>query len=183
METDVNTTTRETKSRWEDDIRNDMKKLKIKNWISCIEDRSKWKSYVVKDKTLKDWSCSAWRRRRRRRRRRSFNHYPNQNRPSRDLILSQANSVYIFNPFFPYDTFDIGYSYWNQSFKTLSSLRVLSLNYRTHFSLLTCVLHALLLFPSYVSNVAKQLFGFLTLEDGTDKLSRNVGNELPLYAA
>jgi hypothetical protein len=24
------------KSRWEDDIRNDMKKLKIKNWTSCI---------------------------------------------------------------------------------------------------------------------------------------------------
>jgi len=29
------------KNRWEDDIRNDMKKLKIKNWTSCIQDRSK----------------------------------------------------------------------------------------------------------------------------------------------
>jgi hypothetical protein len=26
------------KNRWEDDIRNDMKKLKIKNWTSCIQD-------------------------------------------------------------------------------------------------------------------------------------------------
>jgi len=27
------------------------------------------------------------------------------------------------------------------------------------------------------------LIAFLTLEDGTDRLSRNVGTELPLYAA
>jgi len=26
-------------------------------------------------------------------------------------------------------------------------------------------------------------YGFLTLEDGTDRLSRNVGKELPLHAA
>jgi hypothetical protein len=31
------------KNRWEDDIINDMKKLKIKNWASCIRDRNKWK--------------------------------------------------------------------------------------------------------------------------------------------
>ena len=42
------------KNRWEDDIRNDMKKLKTKNWISCIEDRNKWKSYVEKAKTFKE---------------------------------------------------------------------------------------------------------------------------------
>jgi hypothetical protein len=42
------------KNRWEDDIRNDMKKLKIKNWISCIQDRSKWESYVEKGKTFKN---------------------------------------------------------------------------------------------------------------------------------
>jgi hypothetical protein len=34
------------KNRWEDDIRNDMKKLKIKNWTSCIQDRKMWKLYV-----------------------------------------------------------------------------------------------------------------------------------------
>jgi hypothetical protein len=31
------------KDRWEDDKRNDMKKLKIKNWTSCIQDRNNWK--------------------------------------------------------------------------------------------------------------------------------------------
>ena len=44
----------------------DMKKLKIKNWTSCIQDRNEWKLYVEKAKTFKEWSCSAWRRRRRR---------------------------------------------------------------------------------------------------------------------
>jgi hypothetical protein len=42
------------KNRWEDDIRNDMKKLKIKNWTNCIQDRNKWKLYVEKVKTFKD---------------------------------------------------------------------------------------------------------------------------------
>ena len=35
------------KNRWEDDIRNDMKKLKIKNWTSYVQDRNNWKLYVV----------------------------------------------------------------------------------------------------------------------------------------
>ena len=39
-----------TKNRWEDDV----KKLKIKNWTSCIQDRNKWKLYVEKDKTFKE---------------------------------------------------------------------------------------------------------------------------------
>jgi hypothetical protein len=30
-------------NRWEDDIINDMKKMKTKNWTSCIQDRNKWK--------------------------------------------------------------------------------------------------------------------------------------------
>jgi hypothetical protein len=30
------------------------KKLKIKNWISCIQDNNKWKSYAEKAKTFKD---------------------------------------------------------------------------------------------------------------------------------
>jgi hypothetical protein len=53
---------RRPKNRWEDD----MKKLKIKNWTSCIQDHTKWKLYVEKAKTFKDGSCSALRRRRRR---------------------------------------------------------------------------------------------------------------------
>jgi hypothetical protein len=40
--------------RWEDDIRNDMKKLKIKNWTSCIQDHNNWKLYVEKTKTFND---------------------------------------------------------------------------------------------------------------------------------
>jgi len=52
------------KNRWGDDIRNDTKKLKIKNWISYIQDRNKWKFYVEKHKTFKEWSYGAWRGRR-----------------------------------------------------------------------------------------------------------------------
>jgi hypothetical protein len=40
------------KSRWEDDIRSDMKKLKITNWTSCIQDHNNWKLYVEKGKTF-----------------------------------------------------------------------------------------------------------------------------------
>ena len=36
------------KNRWEDDIRNDMMKLKIKNWTSYIQDRNKWKLYMLR---------------------------------------------------------------------------------------------------------------------------------------
>ena len=35
-----------------------MKKLKIKNWTSCIQDRNKWKLYVEKDKALKKLRCN-----------------------------------------------------------------------------------------------------------------------------
>jgi hypothetical protein len=42
------------KNRWEHDIRNDMKKLKIKNWTNCIQDRNNWKLCVEKGKTFKD---------------------------------------------------------------------------------------------------------------------------------
>jgi hypothetical protein len=46
VETDAYTTIRETKNRREDDITNDMKKLKIKNWTSYIQDRNKCKLYL-----------------------------------------------------------------------------------------------------------------------------------------
>ena len=42
------------KNRWEDDIRNDMKKFKIENWTDCFQDRNNWKLYVEKAKTFKD---------------------------------------------------------------------------------------------------------------------------------
>jgi hypothetical protein len=42
------------KNRWEDDIRNDMKKFKTKNWIGLIQDPNKWKLYVERAKTFED---------------------------------------------------------------------------------------------------------------------------------
>jgi hypothetical protein len=42
------------KNRWEGDIINYMKKLKIRNWTSCIQNRNKWKLYVEKAKTFKE---------------------------------------------------------------------------------------------------------------------------------
>ena len=54
METDVNKTIRRPKNRWEDDIRNDVKKLKINNWINCIQDCNNWKFYIEKGKTFSD---------------------------------------------------------------------------------------------------------------------------------
>jgi hypothetical protein len=43
-----------SKNRWEDNIINGIKKLKIKNWTICIQDRNKWKLYVEKAKTFKE---------------------------------------------------------------------------------------------------------------------------------
>jgi hypothetical protein len=40
------------KSRWEDDIRNDMRRMKIVKWTEHVQDRSKWKVIVEKAKTL-----------------------------------------------------------------------------------------------------------------------------------
>jgi hypothetical protein len=42
------------KNGWEDDIINDTKKLKTKNWTSCIQDGNKWKLYVEKAKIFKE---------------------------------------------------------------------------------------------------------------------------------
>jgi hypothetical protein len=43
-----------SKNRWEDYIRNDIKKLKIKNCTNCIQDRKNCKLYVEKAKTFKE---------------------------------------------------------------------------------------------------------------------------------
>jgi hypothetical protein len=42
------------KNRWKDNVRNDIKKVKIKNWTSCIQDRNKWELRVERAKTFKD---------------------------------------------------------------------------------------------------------------------------------
>jgi hypothetical protein len=41
------------KQRWEDDIIQDIRQLKIKNWTACVQDRVKWKNVVEKAKTSK----------------------------------------------------------------------------------------------------------------------------------
>jgi len=40
------------KSRWEDDVRNDLKKMKLMKWAEQVQDRLKWKDIVEKVKTL-----------------------------------------------------------------------------------------------------------------------------------
>jgi hypothetical protein len=45
---------RRPKNRWEDHMINGTKKLKIKNWTSCIQGHIKWKLYVEKAKMFKD---------------------------------------------------------------------------------------------------------------------------------
>ena len=51
------------KIKWENDIKEDLRVVKINNWTKCIQDWVKWKK-VMKTKTFKQCSCSAWRRRR-----------------------------------------------------------------------------------------------------------------------
>jgi len=38
------------KYRWEDIIQ-DLRHMKIKNWLTCVQDRAKWKDVVEKAKT------------------------------------------------------------------------------------------------------------------------------------
>jgi len=40
------------KYRWEDNIKQEICQMKIKNWIACVQDRGKWKDVVKKDKTF-----------------------------------------------------------------------------------------------------------------------------------
>jgi hypothetical protein len=40
------------KSPWEDDVRNDLKKIKLIKWAEQVQDRLKWKDIFEKAKTL-----------------------------------------------------------------------------------------------------------------------------------
>ena len=40
------------KYRWEDNIKQDICHMKIKNWIACVQDRGKWKGVVENAKTF-----------------------------------------------------------------------------------------------------------------------------------
>jgi hypothetical protein len=44
------------KSQWEDDLRNDLKKMKLMKWAEQVQDRLKWKDIVGEAKTI---SCST----------------------------------------------------------------------------------------------------------------------------
>jgi len=37
---------------WEDNTKQDICQMKIKNWIACVQDRGKWKDVVEKAKTF-----------------------------------------------------------------------------------------------------------------------------------
>jgi hypothetical protein len=40
------------KNRWDDDVRSDIKIMKVNNWKECAKDRNKWKAIVERAKTL-----------------------------------------------------------------------------------------------------------------------------------
>jgi hypothetical protein len=40
------------KTRWVDDVRKDIQKLKVPNWTTLAQDRRRWKELVEKAKTL-----------------------------------------------------------------------------------------------------------------------------------
>ena len=42
------------KSRWEDDVRNDLKKMKLVKWAEHVQDRLKWKDIVEKANILSE---------------------------------------------------------------------------------------------------------------------------------
>jgi hypothetical protein len=42
------------KSRWDDDVRNDLKKMKLVKWAEQVQDHSKWRAIVEKAKTLSE---------------------------------------------------------------------------------------------------------------------------------
>jgi hypothetical protein len=40
------------KTRWQDDVRKDIQKLKVPEWKTLVQDRRRWKELVEKAKTL-----------------------------------------------------------------------------------------------------------------------------------
>jgi hypothetical protein len=40
------------KSRWNDNVKQDICKMKIKNWTVCVQDRGKWRDVLEKAKTF-----------------------------------------------------------------------------------------------------------------------------------
>ena len=52
METSNQKSQGRPKYRWEDNLKQDICQLKIKNWLACVQDRGKWKEFVEKAKTF-----------------------------------------------------------------------------------------------------------------------------------
>ena len=48
----METFTGRPKFQWEDDVRNDLKKMKLIKWAEQVQDRLKWKDIVEKAKTV-----------------------------------------------------------------------------------------------------------------------------------
>jgi hypothetical protein len=40
------------KTRWEDDVKKDILKLKVSNWRTIVQDRRRWKELIAKAKTF-----------------------------------------------------------------------------------------------------------------------------------
>jgi hypothetical protein len=53
METYRNEIQRTSKNTWSDEVLNDLKKLKVKNWTYDVKDRKVWYELVQKTKTHK----------------------------------------------------------------------------------------------------------------------------------
>jgi hypothetical protein len=49
--------TERPKSRWEDNVRNDLKKMKLIKWADQVQDRLKWRALLRKPRLYQ--SCSA----------------------------------------------------------------------------------------------------------------------------
>ena len=47
------------KYRWEDNIIQDIGQMKIKHWLTCVQDRAKWRGGVGKAKTSNSRRLSA----------------------------------------------------------------------------------------------------------------------------
>jgi hypothetical protein len=43
---------RRRNSRWEDDVRNGLKEMKLMKWVEQVKERLKWKDIVEKAKTI-----------------------------------------------------------------------------------------------------------------------------------
>jgi hypothetical protein len=47
------------KNRWDDNVKQDTCKMKIKNWTVCVQDRGKRRDVVKKVKTFNMWISKA----------------------------------------------------------------------------------------------------------------------------